>query len=271
MSDKTEEIAEKIANDFLEIASEQRLSIILKLNEKKSKISSMAKELDATVPEVHRNFKRLVKADLIRKDTDANYHLTLYGKTICTQIPTIRFMSQNKKYFKNHDFGDMPIKFIQTIGALVNNQLINGNEIVREQWKGIYKNSRKYVFNLVVELAYTSDFIDQILKKLKNNVQIHTIFSESVKITKERKNTIKKFDFKKFIEKGNLERRMRKDVKVAIILNENEAGIMFPRNDGEVDMSKMLYSSDSSFHEWCYDYFKYCWENSASFQESKIR
>jgi predicted transcriptional regulator len=61
-----------------------------------------------------------------------------------------------------------------------------------------------------------------------------------------------------------------KDVKIAMVLNENEAGLSFPTNEGEPDMSKMLYSSENSFHEWCLDFFNECWKNSTAFQESKI-
>jgi len=53
--------SEKIAENFLELSSEQRLKIIFRLMKKKSNISSMAKELDATSPEVHRNFTRMLK------------------------------------------------------------------------------------------------------------------------------------------------------------------------------------------------------------------
>ena len=51
---------EQIAKDILEISSEQRLKIILKLYEKKSKLSEMARELDATASEVFRNMERLM-------------------------------------------------------------------------------------------------------------------------------------------------------------------------------------------------------------------
>jgi len=47
---------ENAADDFLELASEQRLNIIFNLLLKKTKLTNMAKELDATVQEVHRNF-----------------------------------------------------------------------------------------------------------------------------------------------------------------------------------------------------------------------
>ena len=69
-----------VAGEFLEIASAQRLSIITLLYEEKFTISAMAKKLDATVPEVHRNFGRLTKAKIIEKDTDSNYHLTVFGR-----------------------------------------------------------------------------------------------------------------------------------------------------------------------------------------------
>jgi predicted transcriptional regulator len=100
-------IYENAADDFLELASEQRLKIIFNPLEKKSKISNMAKELHATVQEVHRNFERLSDAGLIVKDKDGYYDLT-NGKTICTQVPSLLFLSKNRKYFETHDFGDIP-------------------------------------------------------------------------------------------------------------------------------------------------------------------
>ena len=80
---------EDIASSFLEISSEQRLNILFNLKKKETNISSMAKVLDATVPEVHRNFTRLVKAGLIAKNNDLSYRLTEYGKVVSLQVPTI--------------------------------------------------------------------------------------------------------------------------------------------------------------------------------------
>ena len=56
---------DKISSELFEVGSDQRLNIILHLNEKKWSISALAKELDATVTEVHRNFGRLQKAGFI--------------------------------------------------------------------------------------------------------------------------------------------------------------------------------------------------------------
>lgn len=259
------------ASEFLEIASEQRLGILLRLFERKSNVSTMAKALDATVPEVYRNFVRLVKAELIAKDTDGNYHLTTYGKTLCLHIPSFIFMTQNKKYFKNHDFGDIPVKFIQRIGALLSGQHVKGFVKVQEYWKDIYKNAEEYIFNILYEVSYSSDLMEPLVEKLEKNVKVNSIFSQSAIIPKERKEILYKMDFKKFIEKGTLEKKMKEHVKVVVILNEKEAGIIFPTIDDEAEMNEMFYSNDPNFHEWCLDYFNYCWQNSGAFQESKLK
>jgi hypothetical protein len=63
---------------------------------------------------------------------------------------------------------------------------------------------------------------------------------------------------------------MTKNTVVALVLNEKEAGLSFPTDENEPDLSKMFYSTDALFHEWCLDFFSDCWKSSRSFQEAKI-
>jgi len=261
-------IYENAADDFLELASEQRLKIIFNLLEKNSKISTMAKELHATIQEVHRNFERLLDAGLIIKDKDGYYDLTTYGKTICTQVPSLLFLSRNRKYFETHDFGDIPMKFIQRIGALAGGQQIKGFVKVLEQWKSVYKNADEYIYEIFTEVPL--DLIEPLLARVKENVTLNYIFSDPVIVPKGRKELLGKLGMKDLIDKGLVERKMKENVKVVVVLNEKEACVLFPTLDGDADMREMFYSKDSLFHEWCLDYFRYCWYNSGPFQESKI-
>ena len=260
---------ENAANDFLELASEQRLNIIFKLLEKKSKISAMAKELHATVQEVHRNFERLTAAGLIVKDKDGYYDLTTYGKTMCTQVPSLLLLSKNRKYFENHDFGDIPMKFIQRIGALAGAQPVKGFVKVLEQWKSIYKNADEFIYQLFTEVPL--DLIEPLLSRVKKGATLNYIFSESVIVPKGRKELLNKLGMKELIDKGLVERKMRENVNVVVVLNEKEACVLFPTLDGAADMREMFYSKDALFHEWCLDYFRYCWYNAGPFKESKIQ
>lgn len=260
----------EIAGEFLEVASEQRLGILLSLNEQKSNLSSMAKHLDTTAAEVHRNLGRLQKSGLVRKDPDGNYGLTLYGRTICAQIPTLRFMAKNKKYFENHDFADLPAKYIQRIGALAESDLVTGYVKVMEQWENIYKGANEYICNILIETPYNEKLLKIIDSKLNDKIKISSVFSEAAIVPKDRQELLTKFNFSKFVKDGLLERKMKKNIKIAMILNEKEAALSFPTDEGEPDLSKMFYSSDGSFHEWCLDFFEDFWKKSTSFQEAKL-
>lgn len=260
---------EEAANNFLELSSHQRLQIIFRLLEKKSKVTSMAKELDATTQEVHRNFARLEDGGFITKDMDGFYSLTTYGKTICSQIPSIIFLSHNRKYFEDHDFGDIPPKFIMRIGQLANSQHIKGVTKILEQWKSIYKNADEYIYEMLTEIPL--DIIEPKVRRVEKGVKLSYIFSEGAVIPKGRKNLLLKLNFTKLIDKGLVERKMKKTVLTLLVLNEKEATVSFPRIDGDPDITEMFYSTDLMFHEWCLDYFRYSWYASEIFQESKLQ
>ena len=263
--------SDMVAKDFLELASSLRLGIIFKLFEKRSTLSAVARELNTTVPEVYRNFERLAKAELIMKDADGSYELTTYGKVICSQIPSLVFVSQNRKYFRHHDIKGIPEKFIQRIGALQNGKHISGFVKILDCWKDIYNNSGEYIFNILSEVPYTADLMKPLAEKIKKGVKLRSIFSESAVIPKGRKKAVEDFGFKKFIEHGLVERKMKSDVSVLVVLNEKEACIMFPTTEGKPDLSEAFYSSEPLFQEWAKDYFNYSFDTSRTFQEAKLR
>ena len=262
---------EKIAGDFLEFASEQRLNILINLAEKKLNISKLAEILDATKPEVHRNVSRLTKADLITKESDGNYILTIYGKTTLMQIPTLSFISENKEYFTNHTLGNLETKFIQRLGALRDKKQIKGYVKVMEKWKKIHEDAEIYIYNILSEVPYTNDIIDIITSKLEKDIKIQSIFSERAIIPESRKRIFQKKGFHEYVVKGTLERKIMKDVSILVLVTDKEAGIFFTNNQGEPDLSTMFTSTNVDFHDWCFDYFKWCWKNSSTFHESKLK
>ena len=262
---------EKISSEFFEIGSEQRLSILLHLNKKTWSISKLAKELDATITEVHRNFGRLQKTGLIYKNVEGEYHLTLFGKIICSQIPAMAFVSENKKYFEAHNFGDLPQKFQNRIGELYEHTHVKGFVRVLDKWKKVHNNAEKFIYNILAEIPYEKEIIEIVAEKLNKKIKIHSIFAENAIVSEERKTIFKDKNFNKFIKEDLLVRKMINQVSVVLILNEKESCIIFPNLNGEPDMTEMLYSNNPQFHEWCMDYFDHCWKNSTSFQESKLK
>ncbi len=261
---------EKIASDFLELSSEQRLNILLHIAEKKLNISKLAKLLNSTNPEIHRNVGRLSKAGLIKKNSEGNYELSVYGKAVLEQIPSFSFVSENRDFFNSHSLENLETKFIQRIGALQEKKKIKGFVKVLEKWKKIHENADKYIFNVLSEIPYSSDIIDVISKKLKNNVQIRSVFSADVIVPEDRKKIFEEKGFQKFVSNGLLERKISKSSPLGLLITDKEAAVFFPNEEGQPDLSEMFFSTDENFHEWCQDYFDWCWKNSANFQESKL-
>ena len=263
------DLIDETADYVLELASSQRLNILIGLLTKQSTPTAFAKSIDSTKQEVHRNFSRLEKAGLIKKNVGGTYSLTTFGQVVCTQVPSLVFLSQNRKYFEEHNFGDVPHKFQMRCGQLANSQYVKGVSKVLETWKTIYKNSDEYIYEILSEVPL--DLIEPLVKRVKKGIQFNYIFSESAVVPKGRKALLKKLGFDKLMDKGLIERKMEKNVKTIVVLNEKEACLMFPTLDGESDISEMLYSDDPMFHEWCLDYFRYCWYGSDIFKESKLK
>jgi predicted transcriptional regulator len=136
---------EDYAKYFLEVSSEQRLKIIQLINEKEYRLSELAKKLDATTPEVHRNLERLEKSGLIIKNSNGHFILTTLGQMMLGIAPNLAFIIKNKKYFSNHPINSLPHKFISRFGELFECKLVSSYVDVFDYWKNIYKNSQEYI------------------------------------------------------------------------------------------------------------------------------
>lgn len=254
---------------FFELASEQRLAIIFRLNEKSAKISQLAKDLDITMQEAHRNVSRLQDAGLIEKDPEGIFSLTTFGNTITKQIPTFNYLSKHKEYFSEHILGELPIKFIMRLGALDKCEFVKGIVAILERWKDIYREAEEYIYEIVPQVPI--DLIEPAVSRVKQGVKYSYVLPKDAIIPKGRKDLLKKLGHNELLNKAAIERHMVESVKVAVILNEKQAAVLFPTQKGETDMNMIFYSIDRVFHEWCLDYFRYRWYGSDIFDESKLK
>jgi predicted transcriptional regulator len=254
---------------FFELASQQRLAIIFRLNVKKAKISQLAKDLDITMQEAHRNVNRLQQAGLIEKDPEGVFSLTTFGNTIIKQIPTFNYLSKHKEYFSEHILGELPIKFIMRLGALDRCEYVKGVVAILERWKDIYREADQYIYEMVPQVPI--DLIEPAFNRVKQGIKYSYVLPKNVIVPKGRKDLLKKLGHSELLNKGAIERRMVDSVQVAVILNEKQAAVLFPTQKGETDMNMIFHSSDSVFHEWCIDYFRYRWYGSDIFDETNLK
>jgi predicted transcriptional regulator len=264
------------AKTFFELGSSQRLGILFKLAEGKRNLASLSKDLDSSMPEVRRNIIRLTENGMLQRDTEGMFLLTTFGQTVLQQISALDFLSRNKDYFEYHILSTLPRKFMARIGSLSNSQCITGMVSTIEKWKEIYSKSQKYVYAIVPEVPI--DLIESIVGRLKSagdkEFEFNYILPQNAIVPRRRKELLKESLFVEMLKQGRVKRRMVGSVIIAVVLNERQACITFPRvrkkDKFEVDINSIFYSEDPDFHEWCLDYFRYMWFNSWSFDERRL-
>lgn len=254
---------------FIELAGELRRQMVIKLSQESIRLTELAKELNATMQETHRNINRLIEVGLIEKDSEGLLSLTTYGRIMLKQLPTFAFLTEHKEYFTEHTLGDLPMKFIQRMGALYNSEIIDGVVRVLETWKNIYHNANEYIYEVMAQVPL--DLIEPLVEKINNGVKFSYIFAEDVVVPKGRLELLQKLGWRDLMTKGMVERKMADKVQVMTVLNEKQASVLFPNLKGEADLNTMFYSDDPLFHEWCLDYFRYKWYGSDIFDETKVK
>lgn len=260
---------------FVELASSQRLSIIFMISSQRLRLSALAKSLNLTIQEVHRNTNRLLDAGLIEKNSEGVFFPTTFGNAITRQLSIFEFLSSNKGYFSDHNVGDIPMKFVQRIGALNGGKLVSGIVSIIESWKRLYEESSEYIYGILPQIPL--ELIQAVIPKVKNEgIKFNYILPKQAIVPKIRNDLQKSSGYSELLKQGIIERRMIDKIEVAVVLNEKQATVMFPTLKGEVDMNHMFSSKESKqnndglFHEWCVDFFRYCWYNSKPFDERKL-
>lgn len=270
-----ESVFEDSEKTFIELSNSQRLQIINALINSSMNLTLIAKHLGITMQEAHRNFNRLMDAGIVSKDSSGSYSLTTFGNTIVTQIPSINFLSKNKNYFSDHYFADLPMKFVQRIGSLDNSKFIQGLVAVIEEIKEMYRYSEEYIYGMIPQVPL--DLMEVAAKTVKERkIKFNYILPKNAAIPKKGKDFLNEINYQELIKNGLVERKMIEDVRVSVVLNEKKALVMFPSIKGETDMNGAFSNSihkenNKLFHEWCLDYFRYCWLSSKPFDNAKLR
>jgi predicted transcriptional regulator len=255
------------ADLFTELASDLRCSMLMSLSNKPAKLSSLAREFDTTVQDVHRNANRLMETGLVRKNEDGAIHLTEYGRIVVKQVPYFVFMKNHAKFFAEHTLNDMPEKFVQRIGSLQNCELVRSVTSVMEKLKKLESSTQKQL-RIMVSQAWAEE--GRIIIELSmQGVQILTIVGRNTIFPKEIVESILKTIDKIPANQRKMEAKMVDKVHVALYIADENAAVMFPNKEGEIDMNALFIGNDPAFHEWCSDLFDHYWSRAGYFDVKK--
>ncbi len=243
---------EELAELLFELSSSDRLNLLLEIKTKKQRPSQLAQKLSATTQETFRHLERLSKAKLIEKDSDGLYGLTAYGELILSFLPSLNFISKNRKYLLWHDFSFLPPEFLLRIGELSEHErakkvieVLRGSERTMDE-------AKEYLWFMAQEILpkwYSYPALSD------SNVALKFICPTDGVEPEEYQEARRRYG-------ARFELRIFDDVRVGLALNEKFAGLCFPDLTGRVDLgsSIAMRGDNPSFHKWCRDLFTFYWE-----------
>jgi len=264
-----EEPSNSLSEVFMELAGESRYSILMMLEEKKWRSAQMAKELNLTIQETHRNTARLAEAGLIKKDSDGFFSLTPYGRILVSQLSPFGFLNKYKEYFAEHFPAELPPKFLKRIGNLRNCELIQGNFAIVDKWISIAEEATEYL--RIITSQIPPPFFKQWVSRAKKGLKVFLIHGENTISPKGFKKEFVSASIRSLISEGVHKRKMVKKIQTMMVFNEKKGTLFFPDSKGEPDMYYAFISEDKEFLEWCVDYFDYIWDKAGTYDASKIR
>ena len=253
---------------FMELASESRRDMLQILKERDEKLSKIAKEIDMTIQEAHRNSVRLAKCGLIEKKPDGMFSLTTLGQILTKQIASFSFPVRHKDYFETHTTGELEPRHIRRIGDLEKSNQIKGMGPVLENWKRIGVEAEEFIH--IITTQYPMDVAESYANRAKHGITFWYVMGHNTTVPKERDHLIKKIAWRKLLAEDHIQRKMKSDVQLCVTVTEKEACIFFPDKNGVTDMMSGLFSDDVEFRQWCIDYFDDIWNDAEEFDESKL-
>lgn len=257
---------------LFEVSNEDRLRMLLKLDEEPLNVTHLSRVLDLTTQEASRHLSRLSDVWLVEKDADGLHHPTPYGKLVIKQLTGLEFVSRHNEYFSSHTLGGLPPQFTSRIGELVYCDVLDHVMASLGNVEDGIREAEDYVW------AVTDQYFSTVYRLLrdasKRDVTIRLIEAKDWSPLPQHNDDIRPEDAEAFNiarAKGFLQERTLEKLDFFLYTSEKEvAALAFPTLDGKFDYIGFS-SRGEHAHKWCRDIFQHYWERAEPRREFFIK
>jgi len=137
---------ERLCDLLFEVSNEDRLKILLQLEEKDMRVTDISRELDLSIQESSRHVSRLGEVGLTRKDVEGFYSLTPYGVLILENLRELEFTSKHSEYFSKHTIERLPKEFVKRIGDLADSTYTHNMMDFLQSIEKMIKNAEEKIW-----------------------------------------------------------------------------------------------------------------------------
>jgi predicted transcriptional regulator len=214
------------------------------------RLTELSERLSATAQETSKHLARLVNSRVIEKNPLGSYRLTCFGKLVMDTLPSLSFISQNRKYFLSHDISFLPRDFILRLGELSEHIFVDHVSNVLTECQHLLGLAENYfLWTIDQPLPWI------LLKPLPESMSARCIMPSEV--------TPDSYQMAKTTLGIRSEVRFTREVKVGLAVNEKMGAICFCDLDGKIDFASGFIGYGPGFQKWCHDLFDFLWEGSS--------
>lgn len=244
-------MTDDLSQHLLILGSEDRLTLLTTIDRERQRLTSLAKVIRASNQECSRHLSRLTDSSLVRKDSSGFYETTPLGKGVLGLLPSLRFLLKHRSYVLSHDLSLLPSSFMERIGELVEGKLVGHFNIVLEHIKRTIAEARERLWLISDQPIIPTASVG--VGFPSRNLPVKLILQPG-------------YDLKAFSEARSalpvkFEIGLVREVRVAMAINENAAGVCFPGLDGKIDFGVGFIGSDPAFRTWSSDLFEHYWKS----------
>jgi len=250
---------ERLCDLLFEVSNEDRLRILLQLEEKDMRVTDISRELGLSIQESSRHVSRLGEVGLARKDVEGFYILTNYGKIVLGHIRELEFTSKYSEYFSKHTIERLPKELVKRIGELADSTYMHNMMDFLKNIEKITKNAEEKIWLCVDQYPVNSFvFINEALDRGVKFKCVEPV--EGIKGPNPSMYEPKEMEgFRRAGSTPLVEHRTKEKVDAFLFLSENECALAFPTPDGEFDYRGFTAEDERSI-KWCNDLFQHYWE-----------
>jgi predicted transcriptional regulator len=257
---------ESLSALLFELSNEDRLQILLTLNESPLKLSNLAQTLNFTVQETSRNVSRLNSKHLLQRERNGVFTLTPYGEQALLLLPGFEFLAHHPEYFTTHTLSRLPHAFVSRIGDLVQCTPIDDVMLAFHEAELMMQQSQEFLWLISDQHLVSST--PHLTHALQRGVRIRIILPIDLEYPPGyyELETAKELEqiTPAAIRSGLYKERRVESVDTCMGIAENTSGrIFFPTLKGDFDYKGFTVTDDDA-HTYCKDLFTYYWDQAAA-------
>ena len=250
---------EKLCDLLFEISNEDRLRILLRLNESPARASELSRDLDLTIQEIGRHITRLTDVGLAQKDVDGFQHATPYCRYLLDLLKGLEFTVQNREYFSSHLLNSIPTDFSSRIGTLSKSRYTDNLFNFLHFFENSIKEASEYIWIQVDQYPLTA--LSTIIEALNRGVNFKIV--EPLAGAAGPVLNVDEFDENPLLSRAmrapQVEQRSLEKISVFQFVSESKGALAFITNEENFDYKGFIVEDEEGL-DWCHNLFQHFWE-----------